>query len=243
LDEVVRDFLNGKPTLPPPLDAWHGSYKGKGKGEVQDALPEPYLGNLTKTPKAVFLALNPGNAHADFQSRKGVFAAEIRQLGSYQAWAATWAYLRGPWLKEKGKNRHHRSRLKFMQLWHNDAALTEQDMLSFELYPWHSVGLTAPLLPDHGIVREFIWEPIAQLNAPYIFAFGANWFPIIEGLGLEIVDRLGRGGRSYLSRVKDRSVIVARTPSGTMVIAEKHSGGAGPPAADEVAILKAEILR
>ena len=35
-------------------------------------------------------------------------------------------------------------------------------MLAVELYPWHSTGLTAAPRPDPGIVREFVWEPIAR---------------------------------------------------------------------------------
>jgi hypothetical protein len=45
---------------------------------------------------AVFLALNPGVSHPEFQHRDGIFAEEIRQLGSYHAWAAGWPYLRHP---------------------------------------------------------------------------------------------------------------------------------------------------
>jgi hypothetical protein len=242
-DEDVDDFLNGRSALRPRLDAWFNAYSGKGRGQVQDALPELYLGSLAKTPKAVFLALNPGRAHPEFQSREGIFAPEIRRLGTYRAWAQTWAYIREPWVSAKGPNRHLRSRLKFMRQWYNDANLSAEDMIHFELYPWHSVGLTARLLPDHGIIREFVWEPIAELNAPYIFAFGADWFPVIEGLGIEILDCIGKGGRPYATRVESRAVIIGRTPSGTLIVAEKHSGSAGPPAADEVEVLKSEIIK
>src|SRR4051794_11146368 len=90
-NEVIDDFLNNKPTLRPPLDRWHRSYSGKGRGQVQDdSLIEPYIGDITTAPKAVFLGLNPGRAYPEFQSREGIFAEEIRKMGSYQAWAKTW---------------------------------------------------------------------------------------------------------------------------------------------------------
>jgi hypothetical protein len=74
-DGVVNDFLGGNTTLPAPLDRWHHSYAGKGRGQVQDGSPiEPYIGNITEIPKAVFLGLNPGQAHPEFQLRDGIFA-------------------------------------------------------------------------------------------------------------------------------------------------------------------------
>src|SRR5688572_24665198 len=119
-DGVVNDFLEGKTTLPAPLDKWHQSYAGKGHGQVQaGSLIEPYIGNITKNPKAVFLGLNPGQAHPEFQAREGIFAEEIRKLGSYRKWAATWPYLREPWVSAKGKNRYLNARINFMRRWYD----------------------------------------------------------------------------------------------------------------------------
>ena len=67
-------------------------------------------------------------------------------------------------------------------------------MVTFELYPWHSTAVTARMRPDPGVVREFVWQPVRQLGAP-VFAFGKPWFDLLEdGLGLQVVDRLGDGG-------------------------------------------------
>ena len=53
-------------------------------------MPEPFLGPLLSgRPAAVFLALNPGQAHLGFQSRTGIFAEEIETYGSYTEWAST----------------------------------------------------------------------------------------------------------------------------------------------------------
>jgi hypothetical protein len=68
-------------------------------------------------------------------------------------------------------------------------------MVAFELYLWHITSKTAPMRPDPGIVREFIWQPVRELGAP-VFAFGKSWFDLLEhGLGLQVMDRLGVGGR------------------------------------------------
>jgi hypothetical protein len=241
-ESVISDFLHGRRALPSPLDRWQASYRGGAAGKVElDAFPEPYLGRLDREPRMVFLALNPGRADLRFQSETGVFAQEIRTMGSYRAWAASWPYLRDPWVAEKGKNRHHSGRLEFMRRWCG-AALEPDAMLALELYPWHSTRVTGAIRPDPSIVREFIWDPIEELEDPLVFAFGAPWFPILEGkLGLEVIRRLGREGRRYPTRVASRTVMVMRSPGGALVVAEKHEGAAGPPSAEEVCLLKEEL--
>lgn len=243
-DQVIGRFLVDGPAVPPDpqMRSWAEAYRGRGRGAVnRDALPEPYLGALDHQPVAVFLALNPGEAVLDFQGRSGLFADEIRQHGSYSAWAATWPYLRNPWVAAKGTNRHHTSRLKFLRTWTGQATLTAKAMVSFELYPWHSTAVTAPMRPDPGIVREFVWQPIRQLDTP-VFAFGKPWFDLLEhGLSLQVVDRLGAGGRPYPTEVPSRTVLVLRGQDGPVVIAERHRGGAGPPRRSETRVLREAI--
>jgi hypothetical protein len=112
-------------------------------------------------------------------------------------------------------------------------------MVAFELFPWHSRGVTAPMQPNPKIVREFIWEPISEFGNVPVFAFGAPWFPLLEHhLGLRVVVRLGASGKGYGSVVSSRSVLVLETPTGGLVIAEKHLGGAGPPSPDETERLR-----
>ena len=107
-DEIVEAFLEGGPAAPTLMTWWANSYRGSGRGQiVWDALPEPFRGRLDRRSAAVVLALNPGIAHLDFQGRRGVFANEIRAMGSYTAWSASWPYLRDPWIAAKGRNRHH----------------------------------------------------------------------------------------------------------------------------------------
>src|SRR5262249_24274715 len=131
-NDVIARFLSGGPRLPPDIRRWRDeSYLGHGLGAVElDALPEPYAGSLFGEPRAVFLALNPGRADLTFQSRNGIFANEIRRLGTYSAWTATWPYQRNPWLAHKGPNRHGLSRLAFMRRWHNDGDLAIARMLT-----------------------------------------------------------------------------------------------------------------
>ena len=262
-DGVVRDFLDGD-GISRELETWAGSYRGRGEAAVQSwALPELFLGPLTK-PRGVFLALNPGDADCRFHARGGVFADEIRnEYGSYSAWAASWPYLREPWFTEKGENKHHRSRLRFLRDWTGERELSGSAMVSFELYPWHSPRFTAKLRVEDALesVREYVLNPVKE-RAP-VFAFGAPWFQILEdsrmasrpgpdagsGAGgrlfsaLNVVERLGAGGKPYGSRVESRSVLVLQGSGGLTVIAEKHRGGAGPPARDETMRLRDALDR
>jgi len=219
---------------------WSKAYRGQGDGGVEwDALPEPYLGPLDRQPRAVFLALNPGASSPKMQSATGVLADEIRRMGSYRAWAASWPYLRDIWVEHKGENKHHTSRLKFMQRWLDQPGLKAKDMLSFELFPWHSPRLTAPIRPDPRVIREFVFAPIEELDAPPIFAFGAPWFSLLEEkLELQVCARLGVGGDPYPTQAAGRSVVVFSLPSGATVIALKHRGSAGPPSASETVLLR-----
>jgi hypothetical protein len=139
-----------------------------------------------------------------------------------------------------GPNRYLRSRLGFLRTW-TEQPLTPDEMVTFELYPWHSTAVTASIRPDPGIVREFVWQPIRELGAP-VFAFGAPWFGLLEdGLGLQVVDRLGVGGRPYPTEVPSRAVLVLRDEGGLIIVAERHRGGAGPPRRSEARVLHEAI--
>ena len=245
-DEAVDDFLAGRTSLSPDLAAWFASYAGKGSGAVDpEAMPEPFLGPLKPHgAKVVFLALNPGRPFA-FQRRDGFFAKRVRECGSYSKWAATWPYIDGDWeAANQPPNRHHQARLKFMRTWFGDEGLTAESMVAFELYPWHSTRVTATIRPDPELIKRYIWEPIAELGRPLVFAFGAPWFPILrDHLELDVVASLGRGGDDYGSSVPSRSVVALEGPNGVKVVAERHAGSAGPPSAAETAKLKTAFAR
>jgi hypothetical protein len=201
-------------------------------------MPEPFLGDLTGSVAGVFLALNPGRSVPTFQGRQGVFASEILEHGSYSAWAATWPYLRGPWSTTVGPNRHHESRLTFLRRWTHSPDLPAAEMVGFELYPWHSTAVTGAMRPPSEFIERWVWQPLREIGA-LVFAFGAPWFPLLEsGLGLQVVDRLGVGGRPYGSAVPSRAVLVLKDHSGMTVIAERHSGSAGPPSSTETDLLQ-----
>lgn len=138
-DWVVEEFLAGGSAVPSELARWSGAYRGQGRGAVVlDAFPEPYLGPLDRRPAGVFLALNPGHAHLDFQSRTGVFADEIRTAGSYSAWAASWPYRRDPWIR--AKNNLERGRDRLCARSRPDRHRLSSTSLQVNLSPSHGTG-------------------------------------------------------------------------------------------------------
>lgn len=240
-DQIIAGFLDGGLSVPPDLARWFAAYDGKGAGAVMlRAFHEPWVGPFDAvTCRGVMLGLNPGIAHLGFQGRDGIFAKEIRQLGSYSAWAATWPYLRDPWEAKIGPNKFPRSRLRFLRQWLDDDRLSESAMVTVEMYPWHSKSVTAKLAVDPAVAREWVLEPVRALDAP-VFAFGAPWFELLTKVGLTRTLTLGVGGTRYGSTVPSRTVAVFEN-DGLRVIAEKHAGSAGPPRASEVELLRAAL--
>src|SRR5207249_1963139 len=127
-------------------------------------------------------------------------------------------------------------RLRFAQNWFGHPALTF-DVLMFELYPWHSRGLTSGIRPPIRFVQEYIWEPIADVGAPIVFAFGAHWFDLLRRLDIDVIVELGPNN-GLGSAIASRSMLIGRAcKTGTVIVAEKHAGSAGPPRASEVKVM------
>ncbi|MFG2169470.1 anti-phage DNA glycosylase Brig1 [Micromonospora chersina] len=243
-DAHIAAWLNGEDQLPPWLEDWFDSYVGAGLGEVtRQGFPEPYHGDLLgleHTPRMVVRGLNPGEFRSRFQSREGIFAEEIKRHCSYSRWATTCPYYRPPWTlpDEMGENRYYQARLEFTRRWLQDPSADHRDLLIFECYPWHSKAITAPLRPPPEVIEEFVWEPIAELPVQDVFAFGRPWHDVAQALGLKETGTLGHGGTDYGSAVPSRAVRVYSLPSGQRLVVEWHAGAAGPPSAEETALLR-----
>ena len=256
-DAVTEDFLAGRPTnVRPPLDRYCASYRKQDDLQL-DGFCEPFLGPLDRKPKMAFLSLNPGERLKAWQQldwndgQGGVFVNELRDAGSYTKWAAGWSYLQPHWQEfiatRPGAN-HHWSRYEFMKAWYDDDLLEPQDRVDFELYPWHSHTFNgAALKLDLQLLRQFVWDPLAELEAPIVFAFGAWWWENLENLGVEVVARLGyKGDRPFDIGYKPGSrqgLTLGVAPHGGLIVAEKHGGPPpGPPSLSLVSSFKEQVL-
>lgn len=242
-DEVTAAWLAGEDPLPDPLPRWYASYDGRGYGQVnRDAFAEPYVGDLRGTPRMVILGLNPGRACLDFQGPSGIFAREIRERGSYAEWAAASPYLGEEWSRVNGRNRYAWSRLRFAREWFEDRKLAADQLLTLELYPWHSARVTAPIAPPADIIEDFVWQPVADIPVEFIFAFGKPWLRVCDALGLPEVGCWGRGGVDLGSPVASRAAVAFALPSGQWVVVSWQSGYAGPPRSEDALRLRERLL-
>ena len=228
-DAHTAAWLAGEDPLTGNLSRWFRSYEGTGRGAVtRDGFVEPYQGDLLGRegqPRVVILGLNPGQYFPDLQSRQGLFAAEIKQAGSYSAWVRDHPYDNKTWLARHRPNRYYLARLGFTHRWLCDPAATYNAMLIFEMYPWHSTGLTGHIHPPPDVIDQFVWQPIRETGIEHVFAFGAPWARLARLLDLQVLDVLGRGGRDYGSDVASRTVTLFALPGGQTLVAESQTFG------------------
>ncbi len=154
-DDLLARWVRGDTQVPAELGPWFRSYRGLGRGEVVlDAFPEPYLGPLAGRPALAILGLNPGQAALDFQGQGGIFTTQIAH-NCYSRWAAAAPYSSPEWEQSRGRNRYHRSRVRFAQaLLNRDVG--PEELLTVELYPWHSTAVTAPMEPPGDILDDYV---------------------------------------------------------------------------------------
>lgn len=244
-DVHQREWLAGHDPLGEPLVCWFDAYQGRGRGAVtREGFVEPYQGDLLGVqtePRVVVLGLNLGIYLAGLQARDGLISEQIRAAGTYSTWVRGHPYDGPGWLARYGPNRYYRQRVGFTRRWLRDPAATYNDMLIFELYLWHSTGVTGPMRPPADVIDQFIWQPIAEIRTSQVFAFGAPWKALADTLGLPALERLGRGGRDCGSQVTSRAVTVYELPSGQHLVTESHSGSAGPPSGPELELLRPHL--
>ena len=243
-DGVLAEWLRGSDALRPPLDAWIASYHGTGAGAVDlSHYPDPYVGDLRGTgrePRLVVLGLNPGIGYDSLQSRDGTWAERIRQQGYSRCSSRSPAEDPETWVALHGKeSRYWANLVRFAQRWLGDPRADVGDILNFELYPWHSAKVTGPMQPPPALLREFVWDPIAEIDTQQVFAFGADWFGVCEDLGLPCLAKYGAGrpfpsGATY----QDWRLGIYELPSGQHVVVSAQPGYAGPPGLPRLEVMR-----
>lgn len=239
-DGEISRWVAGDQAVPDRLQPWFESYRGKGHGEVRlDVFPEPYTGRvINNRAPIVMLGLNPGAAVPSFQAPGGVFFEQLRSM-RYSEWAATVPYATPAWESRAGRNRFYQHRFAFARRLLDDAEWPSSDGVFFELYPYHSSGVTASMTPPGDALREFVLDPIGELDTQHVFAFGKPWFGVPSRLGLP-------PGRELSVRwsTPSRRARIYALPSGQDLVVMSQNGYAGPPgAADTEALARSLGLR
>jgi len=227
--------------LPASLDRWRACYSGTGKSAVDDlAMPEPWVGDLTSSPAAVTMSIQPGAADPAFHHRDGAWANTIQDehSGSYANWAATGPYFGDVWESAHGANTHGANRLRFLSSW-TGVDLQPSQVVDFAVFPWHVSDWNASAFQlDPTVLAEFVLAPIASTGAKWAVGFGKDWWELVEALGLPILDRLGDGGRPYPTQVDHRRWLVAEGPDGLRIAAMRMDSMPIPPKHDETQELR-----
>jgi hypothetical protein len=238
-DDVLADWLSGREHLSASLARWRASYQGTGKGAVDlEHYPDPYVGDLRGVehePRTVLLGLNPGVGYDSLQSMNGLWAQRIARSGY------SYCFRRSPeedpkaWRELHGKrSRYWLHRVLFAQRWLNDQHASVRDILNFELYPWHSYKVNAPLLPPPDLIEKFVWEPVRELAVPEVFAFGAPWFQACQGLGLHPLALLGPPGQPITPEAPHWRLGFFELSHRQVVVVSSQPGYAGPPGSERL---------
>lgn len=237
-DGEIERWVGGDTSVSDRLRPWFESYRGTGRGEVRlDVFPEPYTGRLLGNAEpVVVLGLNPGAAVPRFQSPGGVFFEQLRAM-RYSDWAATGPYATDAWESLVGRNRFYQNRFAFARRLLGEPSWHPTGGVFFELYPYHSSGVTAAMAPPGGVVREFVLDPVGDLDTGFVFAFGKPWFDVPERIGLP-------PGRELAVpwSTPSRQARVHPLPSAQDLIVMAQKGYAGPPGAADTEAL-ARFLR
>src|SRR5438105_1759555 len=104
------------------------------------------------------------------------------------------------------------------------------------MFPWHSDALTSAIVPDTDVIKQFVWDPIAELDVNLVFAFGAPWSRLADALGLK------EQQISVALSVPSRRVRVFELPSGQRLAVSWQAGYNGPPGESDVTTLRATLM-
>jgi hypothetical protein len=138
-------------------------------------------------------------------------------------------------VRRYGPIAHSTYRLKFARRFLLDDSVEFRDMLSVELFPWHSASLEAPIRVQPHTLHEFIVEPLSSLgpDVPVIALGRASAYALdnapdlledVQHLdGLEVPSR-----RAHLYFIR----------RGGRILMVWHSGSNAPPAAPDTERLR-----
>ena len=229
----VLDKWRGDPTLadlPAPLHRWRQSYRG----DVDlTCYPDAFVGDLrgeASEPQLIVLGLNPGVAYSDLQGATGEWTHAIRRLTYSRSSQQRVPYNNDAWNLRHGKKSSYWGRLvNFAKRWLQKTRATPADIINFEMFPFHSKGLTHRIAPPRDIVDSFVWKPLSEMKAPVVFAFGSDWVPVcVELLGKSIA-QYGDGGRQLRDTTNGNWQVNVFPLAEKRIIVSWQRGYAGPP--------------
>lgn len=235
-DRVLAEWSGESYAFPPDLERWRQTYAGKGAGAVDlTCYPDPYVGDLRgvrhETPRLVVLGLNPGIGHVALQGVDGTWTKAVKSEG-YSYCTHRSPFGSDEWLAVNGKPSTYWQRLvAFARRWVDDDAMDVDELLNLELYPFHSSKVTAKITPPADVLHRFVWEPLGEMPAVDVFAFGAPWRDACAAMGMPLVASYGGDDAAPLPDATkgEWRVRVFQSPAGSPVIVSWQRGSGNPP--------------
>jgi hypothetical protein len=232
-DEYLARWTRGEVEIPARLQDWAQAYNGRGAGAVQlQHYPDPFVGDLrgeTHTPRIVMLGLNPGIGFDGLQSQGGLWANRIAAKGYSQCFERSPAEDPNGWLTECGGPSLYWSKaIRFAQRWLGDASAGVHDILNMELYPWHSRLANGAMRVPPEFAKEFVFDPISEIDAELVFAFGADWFATAARMGLSVSKEFSNEELQSPAKARWRLSVFDLTQDQKLVVSSQ-AGYAGPP--------------
>jgi hypothetical protein len=217
--------------LPEPLRRWRNCYAGK---VDLGGYPDGFVGDLRgeqSEPRLIVLGLNPGVAYPGLQGPHGEWTQAIKKLTYSRS-----SLQRVP-LNNDAWRRLHRGRdskywinlINFGRKWLRDAHAGARDILSFEMFPLHSKNLTHGISPPSDIVETFIWQPLLEMEAKVVFAFGSDWISVCTDLLGSPIASYGINERPLLDATKRNWQVRVYRLADKHVVVSWQKGYAGPP--------------
>lgn len=252
-DQIIADWIKGIPQSDNDLIRWQASYVGKGIGKVDlDHYPDPIVGDIrgiTHEPRVVILGLNPGIGYDELQSRDGVWAQRIAKDSYTRCLNRTPAADPGSWKALHGKESPYwRNAISFTRRWLDDPNATIHDIINFELYPWHSRGVNGKMQPPADLLQKYVWDAIREFDIQEVFAFGKEWFKVMDDLGIQQIALYGPGGQPLPDGINMSHWRLGfyRLSSKQVIVVSSQQGYSGPPNIDRINVMRsllADILR
>lgn len=241
-DAYLLAWIKGDERDSQTIQQWRSGYRGTGRGVVDlESYPDPFVGDLRGLfgePRIVVLGLNPGVGYPELQGRNppGIWTQRIAEE-SYSRCMSRVPYGDDAWRKLHGRDSAYWVKLvNFARRWTDDSNLPVSQILSMEMYPWHSEGLEGSAIrPPAHVIKEFVWDPIGDIDVPAVFAFSTQWLPVCESLGLKQLAWYGPGQLRLIDPTNGRwSVRVFALPSGQALFVSWQLGNANPPGGERI---------
>lgn len=139
------------------------------------------------------------------------------------------------WVRRYGPIRHTVLRREFARRFLQNPSIDFHDMLTVELFPWHSPTLKAAIQVQPRTLREFILEPLSEFGSVVpVIALARGWAAALD----RTPDLLESVQQFKGFAVPSRNARLYSIRGGGRILVVWHSGSDAPPNAHDTERLR-----